>query len=381
MRKGIVLAGDAQAAEAWRAAADRAGLEAVVAPADLLPQSIKDTAVASEAQGIFAVTPDAYVPATQAAQALHRPAPAAEWLTADAAIQLRQTWHEAGLPVNAWRAATDEQQACEAAQKLGLPVWLRESDLFDGAVRYRVDTPDELALGLKRARHGSPDRPVLVEAAARGAWCRLFGFKAGREFRPFEIVSEYHDEAPFLVPCGLAVPAAITSAQYKVVVDIARKAARHLPSGHGLVSLGFLIDGPTVQLAGLQVHTQVPPAAARLFEQAFGMDLYADALRVAAGDMAEAAGNRYLGAALRWIETTSGVFEGVQGEAAAEAVPHVREVRLNAAPGSVIGHVTSDAARAAVGHVLAVAPTRDGALEAVETASAKLTVSVQPVAS
>ncbi len=381
MRKGIVLAGDAQAAETWQAAAERAGLDAVVAPADLLPQSIRDTAVANQAHGIYAVTPDAYVPAIQAAQALNRPAPAAEWLTPDAAIHLRMAWSDAGLPVNAWQTAKDEQEAHDAAESLGLPVWLRESDLFDGAVRYRVDAPDELPLGLKRARHASPDRPVLIEAAAPGAWCRLFGFKVGREFRPFEIVSEQHDEAPFLVPCGLALPAAITSAQYKQIVDIARKATGPLPSGYGLVSLGFLIDGHAVRLAGLQVHTQIPQAAAHIFEQAFGMDLYADALRVAVGDIPEAAGNRYLGAALRWIQTTSGVFEGVQGQAAAEAVPHVREVRLNAAPGSVIGHVTSDATRAAVGHVLAVAPTRAGAIEAVEAARTKLEISVQPVAS
>ncbi len=266
---------------------------------------------------------------------------------------------ESGMRTAPWRVVADLREAEGVAQKLGAPLWVRSMG-NDRTFCMRVDHLGDLPLAFAKARQraGAADVPLLLQQAVDGTVCRLIGFQFDLTYVPVEAMEESYLEGFYRVPSMLAAPSGLDAGAYAETMEAAYKAVRTMPPAPGMMEMAFAVGDRGPVLLDAHRRTAPDPFHTRLLRLALGVDLDAEAARVAAGKPPIAAPTRDMAAVIRWIVPHSGVVDGIEGADTARAMPGVEEVTINIRPGDVIRHVADAAARDRIGWVIAIGPTR-----------------------
>ncbi|MER9281983.1 acetyl-CoA carboxylase biotin carboxylase subunit family protein [Mesorhizobium sp. M0522] len=266
----------------------------------------------------------------------------------------RQLLARAGIPIPAYRLATNATEIKGAAADIGLPVVLKPA-VGSGSIGVRLcRNLDELAehatylLGEKHIWRSSPR--ILVEEFAQGPlyWSdvmgdEVIGVGAG-DFGP----------PPHFVYHQWTFPAPLGDAEHKRIADVSLSCLRALGLGWGPTCIEFrwTKHGPIV----IEVNPRLSGAPGpEMVQAACGVDLLTEHIKLVTGDEWNLCRSHSQIAAARFLVADSdGTLDWIDGVSRAAAIPGVIEVKLNVEPKAPI--VRKGDHRDCMGYVIAASP-------------------------
>ena len=91
-----------------------------------------------------------------------------------------QALKDLDIPQPPGQTATNEEEAVEAARKIGFPVLVRPSYVLGGRAMEIVENEDDLRSYMRTAVKASPDHPVLVDSYIIGRECEVDAISDGK---------------------------------------------------------------------------------------------------------------------------------------------------------------------------------------------------------
>ncbi|AMY03403.1 acetyl-CoA carboxylase biotin carboxylase subunit family protein [Mesorhizobium ciceri] len=268
----------------------------------------------------------------------------------------RQLLAEAGVPMPAYRLATNARDAASSAAEIGLPVILKPA-VDGGSIGVRLcRNVDEVAehtaylLGGEYIWQSSPR--ILVEEFAQGPYYEadimgkdVIAIGAG-DFGP----------PPHFVYREYIYPAPLTDEEYTCIADISLSCLRALDLGFGAICIEFRWTkrGPVV----IEVNPRMAGTPApQLVHLAYGIDLIAEHIKLFTGDKCDLRRRHsHIAAARFLVADRDGVLDWIGDERRAAAVSGVAEVKFYVEPKTPI--IRKGDFRDTIGHVIAASSSR-----------------------
>ncbi|MER8684944.1 acetyl-CoA carboxylase biotin carboxylase subunit family protein [Mesorhizobium sp. M1405] len=268
----------------------------------------------------------------------------------------RQLLAEAGIPIPAYRLATDGADVQSAAADIGLPVVLKPA-VGAGSTGVRLcRNAEEVAehtnylLGEKHIWRSSPR--ILVEEFAQGPLYNVYTM--GNEV--IGISAAEFQRPPYFVCRETLLPAPLTDDEYKRIADVSLTCLRGLGLGWGPtnIELRWTKGGPVV----IEVNPRLAGAPhPHLVQLAYGVDLIAEHIKLVIGDEWDLRKRRSHTAAVRsLLPDRDGILDWIDGDSRAAAVSGVAEVKFFVEPKTLI--VRKGDYRDKIGYVVAASPSR-----------------------
>ncbi|MER9121416.1 acetyl-CoA carboxylase biotin carboxylase subunit family protein [Mesorhizobium sp. M0954] len=267
----------------------------------------------------------------------------------------RQLLAEAGVPIPAYRLATNATEVESSADEIGLPVILKPAvGAGSRGVRLCRDA-DEVAehttylLGGKHVWQ-SPPR-ILVEEFAQGPHYSIdimgnevIGIGALDFCRP-----------PHFVYRELTYPAVLNNDEHNRIADVSQSCLPALGLGWGPtnIELRWTTRGPVV----IEVNPRLPGSPApELVQLAYGVDLVAEHIKLVIGDEWNLRRSQSQTAIARFlVPYREGTLDWIGGDKRAAAVSGVAEVKLYIEPKTPI--VRKGDTGDLIGYIIAASPT------------------------
>ncbi|MER8970821.1 acetyl-CoA carboxylase biotin carboxylase subunit family protein [Mesorhizobium sp. M0808] len=264
----------------------------------------------------------------------------------------RQLLAEAGVPIPAYRLATNATEVESAATEIGLPVILKPV-VGGGSYGVRLCRDvDELVehttylLGGKHIWRSSPR--ILVEEFAKGPlyWTNIMGDEViGIE------AAEFGPPPHFVYREGI-FPAPLTDDEHERMADVSLSCLRALSLGWGPTHIEFRWTkrGPVV----IEVNPRLAAGPEPVL-LAYGIDLVTEHIKLVIGDEWDLRrGNSHIAAWRSLLPDRDGILDWLDGDSRAAALPGVAEVKIYAKPKTAI--IRRGDYRDSMGVVIAVSP-------------------------
>ncbi|RWD55900.1 MAG: ATP-grasp domain-containing protein [Mesorhizobium sp.] len=266
----------------------------------------------------------------------------------------RQLLARAGVPVPAYRLASNATEVERSAAEMTLPVILKPA-VGSGSCGVRLcRNVDELTehtaylLGNKHLWRSSPR--ILVEEFAQGLYYEA-------DIMGDEVISIGTAELwppPHFVFREVTYPAPLNDNEYKCIADVSLACLRALDLGWGPTNIEFRWTkrGPVV----IEVNPRIPgtpwPELVRL---AYGVDLICGHIKVVIGDEPDLRRRQSHTATARLlVPDHDGILDWIDGTRAA-AIPGLAEVKFYVEPGTPVARKGNY--RDYIGHVIAASPS------------------------
>jgi biotin carboxylase len=285
-------------------------------------------------------------------------------MLATSKLQQRERFREAGVPQVEWETCQTQEEAREAADRLGYPVVIKAPDRQGQRGLGLVLDAADLSAAAAEALEASRSSVAIVEQYAPGREITVNAFSHRGRFVPLTITDREVAEPPaFGVALAHVWPSSLDPNEIGGAVEAARTAAE---------ALG-VTDGPTyTQILATRGGPRVVELAARLggghdadlCRAALDVDLNGLALAAAFGDDVDDAAlvprSRSGGACVRFLVAPAGPLEHVRGTEEAAAVDGIELVLVYRSAGYIFTPLRRGSDRA--GAVLAVGDSREEAL-------------------
>ncbi|ARP68111.1 MULTISPECIES: ATP-grasp domain-containing protein [Mesorhizobium] len=243
---------------------------------------------------------------------------------------------EAGVPMPAYRLATDAAGVESSAAEIGLPVIVKPA-VGSGSIGVRLcRNADEVAeqtsylLSGKHIWRSSPR--ILVEEFAQGPHYSVDTM--GNEVVAIAIAD--FGLPPHFVCHKYTYPAVLTDDEDKRIVEVSLSCLRALNLGWGPanIDLRWTKLGPVV----IEVNPRLGGAPApQLVQLAYGVDLISEHIKLVIGEEWDLRRKRsHIAAARIMIPDRDGILNWIKGGNRAAAVPGVAEVKLHVEPKALI---------------------------------------------
>ncbi|MES0021313.1 acetyl-CoA carboxylase biotin carboxylase subunit family protein [Mesorhizobium sp. M0036] len=264
---------------------------------------------------------------------------------------------EAGVPIPAYRLATDATEVESFAAEIGLPVILKPA-VGAGSRGVRLCRSfDELAEHTTYLLGGehiwqSPPR-ILVEEFAQGPlyWADIMGDQiigiGTADFGPL----------PHFVGRECTFPAPLTDDEHQRIADLSLSCLRALDLGWGPAGIEFrwTMRGPIIIEVNPRLHGAGIPQMVQL---AYGVDLVTEHIKLVIGEKWNLRRRHSQTAAMRFlVPDRDGTLDWIGGDSRAAAIPGVAEVKFYVEPKTPI--VRKGDLRDMIGYVVASSPTHD----------------------
>ncbi|RWQ32524.1 acetyl-CoA carboxylase biotin carboxylase subunit family protein [Mesorhizobium sp.] len=265
----------------------------------------------------------------------------------------RQRLAEAGVPIPAYRLATNAADVENSAAQIGLPVVLKPAVGISSIGVRLCRNADELAehtthlLGGEHIWQSSPR--ILVEEFAQGPhyWSEIMGHEV------IGIGTADFGPPPYFVYREFTFPAPLTDDEHKRIADVSLSGLRALGLGWGAtnIELRWTKRGPVV----IEVNPRLT-GLPQVVQAAFGVDLVAEQIKLVIGDEGNLRRRRSQTAIARLlIADRDGTLDWIDGERQAAAVSGVVEVKFHLEPQTPI--VRRGDSSDCIGYVIATSPT------------------------
>ncbi|MER9839610.1 acetyl-CoA carboxylase biotin carboxylase subunit family protein [Mesorhizobium sp. M0145] len=266
----------------------------------------------------------------------------------------RRLLAEAGVPVPAYRLATNATDVEHSAAEIGLPVILKPA-VGNGSSGVRLcrnvdDLIEHTAylLGGKHIWRSSPK--VLVEEFANGPY--YGAYMMGDEL--IGICAAEFDPPPHFVFREWTFPASLTEEQHERIADLSRSCLRALGLGWGPagVEVRWTKRGPVV----IEVNPRLAGAPdPQMVQLACGVDLVTEHIKLVLGDRRNRRRRHSQTVVARYlVPDRDGILDRIDGESQAAAVPGVVEVKLCIEPKTPIARKGDY--RDCIGYIVAASP-------------------------
>jgi biotin carboxylase len=289
-------------------------------------------------------------------------------------LRQRESLREAGVPHVPYRVCAALVEAEQAAVELGLPCVVKPPDRQGQRGLSFVDTAQDVPRAFATALEAARGNVVLVERLVRGRELTVNAFSLDGRFYPLTVTDRLLAEPPaFGVALAHAWPSELPEQDVGAAVELARAAAEAIGIRNGPTYTQVLIgeEGP---LMGELAARLGGGHDAELCQSALDVDLNGLALAAALGDDIDAgdlaptpmAG----GACIRFLVSSEGTLDAIDGVEGAESEAGVVWVRVYCEPGAALGPLRHGSDR--VGALLAVGDTRADALTRSERAAGRV---------
>ncbi|MER9521870.1 ATP-grasp domain-containing protein, partial [Mesorhizobium sp. M0614] len=288
----------------------------------------------------------------------------------------RQLLAEAGIPIPAYRLATNATDVDSAAAEIGFPVIVKPA-VGNGSYGVRLCRDvDELAehttylLGGKHIWRSAPR--ILVEEFAQGPHCGPAIM--GNEI--IEMCAVDFSPPPHFVIRQCTYPARLSDDEHKRIADISLSSLRALGLGWGPTNIEFRWTkrGPVVIEVNPRLGGMPDP---QLVQLAYGIDLVTEHIKLVIGQEWDLRRRHSHTAAVRFlIPDRDGILDRIGGDTQAAAIPGVAEVKLNVESKTTI--VRKGDYRDWIGHVFAASPSLTETEGALQRAVALIDWSITP---
>lgn len=359
------------------------GIEAIRVNTDNLDTLIRECSRLRAANGIAGITgfagDDETVSATVGRLCRHfdlpGPNPASIERCCDKFAQ-RQLLAEAGVPIPAYRLATNATEVKSSAAEIGLPVILKPA-VGSGSIGVRlcrnVDELAEHTIYLLGGKHIWPSSPkMLVEEFAQGPFYAVHIM--GNEVIGIEAAA--FQKAPYFVFFGGTVPAPLSDDEHRRIIEVSQSCLRALGLGWGPtdMELRWTKRGPVVIEVNPRMGGGTQPV-----QLAYGIDLITEHVKIVIGE--ECNLRRTHSHFSTWrslLPDRDGILDWIDGARLAAAVSGVAEVRFYVEPKTPI--VRKGNYRDSLGYVIAVSPSRAQAEATLQRAVDLISWSITPFA-
>ena len=161
------------------------------------------------------------------------------------------------IPQPPGQTATNEEEAVEAARKIGFPVLVRPSYVLGGRAMEIVENEDDLRSYMRTAVKASPDHPVLVDSYIIGRECEVDAISDGKDVL-IPGIMEHIERAGIHSGDSMAVypPQTLSKKIQETIADYTKRLAIGL-NCIGMMNIQFVIKGETVYVI------EVNPRASR----------------------------------------------------------------------------------------------------------------------
>ncbi len=276
----------------------------------------------------------------------------------------RQLLAQAGVPIPAYRLATNAAEVESSAAEIGLPVIVKPA-AGSGSCGVRLCRKlDELAehmtylLGGKHIWRTTPR--ILVEEFAQGPFysTNIMGNEV------VGICTNDFGPLPHFVIRECTYPALLTDDEQKRLADVSLSCLRALGLGWGPtnIELRWTMRGPVVIEVNPRLGGMPDP---QLVQLAYGLDLVIEHIKLVIGEEWNLRKRHSHTAAARFLlPDQDGILDWIGGDTQAAAIPGVAEVKLNVEPKTPI--VRKGDFRDWIGHVIVTSPSlaeTEGALQ------------------
>ena len=168
-----------------------------------------------------------------------------------------QALKELDIPQPPGQTATNEEEAVEAAHKIGFPVLVRPSYVLGGRAMEIVENEDDLRSYMRTAVKASPDHPVLVDSYIVGRECEVDAISDGKDVL-IPGIMEHIERAGVHSGDSMAVypPQTLSKKVQETIADYTKRLAIGL-NCYGMMNIQFVIKDETVYVI------EVNPRASR----------------------------------------------------------------------------------------------------------------------
>ncbi|WJI84374.1 MULTISPECIES: acetyl-CoA carboxylase biotin carboxylase subunit family protein [unclassified Mesorhizobium] len=317
----------------------------------------------------------AYATASRLCRYFHLPGPNPESIErcCDKFLQ-RHLLAEAGVPIPAYRLASNATQAASSAVDIGLPVILKPT-VGSGSNGVRLcRNVDEVAehttylLGEDYLWRPSPR--ILVEEFAQGPYYCA-------HFMQNEIIgisaADFGPPPHFVFRRGI-FPAPLTDDDYRRIADVSLSCLRILNLGWGPTNIEFRWTrrGPVV----IEVNPRLA-GGAQSIHLAYDVDLITEHIKLVIGDEWNLhRRHSHIAAWRALLPDRDGILDWIDGDSRAAAVPGVAEVKFYIKPKTAI--VRKGDYRDSMGYVIAASPSPAAAEMIVQRAVSFINWSIIP---
>ncbi|WP_081109073.1 carbamoyl-phosphate synthase large subunit, partial [Streptococcus gallolyticus] len=168
-----------------------------------------------------------------------------------------QALKELDIPQPPGQTATNEEEAVEAARKIGFPVLVRPSYVLGGRAMEIVENEEDLRSYMRTAVKASPDHPVLVDSYIVGRECEVDAISDGKDVL-IPGIMEHIERAGVHSGDSMAVypPQTLSKKIQDTIADYTKRLAIGL-NCFGMMNIQFVIKDETVYVI------EVNPRASR----------------------------------------------------------------------------------------------------------------------
>lgn len=265
----------------------------------------------------------------------------------------RQLLAEANVPVPEYHVAESATDVESAAAEIGLPVIVKPIIGIGSSGVRLCRTGNELAkhaaylLGGTRITQSPPK--ILIEEFAQGRYYNVDTM--GHQV--IGVGTAEFDCPPHFVFREVTFPAPLGKDEYERIADVSLSCLQALGLGWGPanIELRWTKCGPVV----IEVNPRLG-AGPQLVSLAYGIDLVAEHINLAAGGKCDLLKKRSHTAAWRYlIPDLDGTLDWIDGGTQAAAVPGIAEVKLYAQPKKPI--IRKGDSQDCIGYVIAASPS------------------------
>ncbi len=290
--------------------------------------------------------------------------------------RMREAWSAGGLPSPVSVPCVSLEEAALAARRLGLPVVVKPADSAGSRGVSKVEARSDLPIAYEAARRCTASGTVLVEEFMEGVEMSVEGFAFRGGFHALAFSDKVRTPPPYLLDTTVLFPSTQPPAIQHRAAEIVAAGVKALGIDMAPVHAEVMVtpEGPQlVELAargpGFKVFTEIIPWVC-------GVDTVRELIRMSVGETPDLIVGRSRGAVLRFPEAHTGTVEAVTGVEEAMKVPGVRDAEVYAKPGDWVRPLTSGSDR--IGHIIALADSREAAEAAVTEAERRIRVRVRP---
>jgi biotin carboxylase len=292
-------------------------------------------------------------------------------------FRMRACFERAGLPVPRYDAVSTSDEATRACERIGFPMVVKPVDSSGSRGVRRVESLDELPAALDLALSNSRQRRAILESFLEGTECTVETFTVHGRTHVLGMSDKVHLPFPHCVSISLHYPPFFDEETRQAIGDAAIAAidATGLRNGPGHVEVIVTPTGPVV------VEVAARGGGYRIFSDILvrisGVDPVEAVIDLALGETPNAVPTRRGAAVLRFFNPQgSGMLREVSGVEAAKRIPNILDVVVEARVGQPLRGITRDGERP--GYIIAIADTRQQALEAADRAEQTVQFTIDP---
>jgi biotin carboxylase len=290
---------------------------------------------------------------------------------------MRRALTAAGVPCPGFAELEGSIDPLEAASSLRRPLVVKPADSMGSRAVRRVESDAELREACEAALAASRSGRAVVEEFMDGPELSLDAIVHRGEATICGVADRIIRFPPYFVEMGHTMWTALPEVERRSVEQVFRAGIRALGIDDGaakgdlkLTSRGPMVGEIAARLSGGYMSGWTFPLAS-------GVEVTAAGLRVAAGlDPGNLSPSRRWTSAERAFISMPGVVHSVEGVDEAKAVAGVHEVFVLTSAGRKIVFPTSNVEKA--GNVIAAHGSRSAAIDAAQTAAARILVRLEP---